>query len=76
VLIFGNELAFQLGLGHVGVGHEIVNFCWRFQRCLGQYAGCRNPDERHRGASLQQRASRHIVFLAVGQFTLPVVCFF
>ena len=70
-----HELAFLLGLGDVGIGHEIENFGRRFQRRLGQYGGGRDPQERHRGAGLQQRAPRHIALLAVGQFTLPVVCF-
>ena len=40
-----DELAFLLGLGDVGVGHEIVHFCRRFRRRLRQYAGCCNPEQ-------------------------------
>src|SRR6476661_749644 len=74
-----HELTFLLGLGHIGIRHEIEYLGWRLRLSLRQHAGRRKSNEWYRGdraANFQQRTSSHVSIFNAGHLCLPLVRFF
>ena len=74
-----HELAFLLGLGDVGIGHEVEHLGRRLRDALRQHTGCRNPEKwqcGHCGPGFQQPAPRQLPIYELGHCYSPLVfCF-
>jgi hypothetical protein len=74
-----HELAFLLGLCHIGIRHEVEYLGWGLRLSLRQNAGRRKSNEWYRSdraSNFQQRASSHVSIFDTGHLCLPVVRFF